>query len=100
MEVRNSACSALFRNLNVVWGRGCLMVRSRPRGRRVPGSKPVSTEEQPCTLNTSGPNVLPLVRCGSLERGCQLRCRPRHLTTFQNDEIRPKIALVFLQNWT
>ncbi|GBL87641.1 hypothetical protein AVEN_165239-1 [Araneus ventricosus] len=35
---------------------------------------------------------------GSLERGCQLRCRSRHLTAVQNDEVRPKIALVLLQN--
>ncbi|GBM95152.1 hypothetical protein AVEN_17585-1 [Araneus ventricosus] len=38
------------------------------------GSKLDSTEEPPCkwvwcTLNTSGPNVFQLVRCGSLERG-------------------------------
>ncbi|GBN69985.1 hypothetical protein AVEN_81805-1, partial [Araneus ventricosus] len=65
------------------------MVRSRPRGRWVPCSKPDSTEEQLCkraccTLNPSRPNVLPLVWCGSLEKGCQLRCRPHHLTTDQN----------------
>ncbi|GBM29959.1 hypothetical protein AVEN_167437-1 [Araneus ventricosus] len=41
-----------------------------------------------------------LVWCGSLERGCQLRCYPRHLTTVQNYEVRPKIALVLLQNGT
>ncbi|GBL78703.1 Jerky -like [Araneus ventricosus] len=32
--------------------------------------------------------------------GCQLRCRPRHLTEVQNYEVRPKIALVLLQNGT
>ncbi|GBN06055.1 hypothetical protein AVEN_141317-1 [Araneus ventricosus] len=41
---------------------------------RNPGSKPDSTEEPPCkrawcTLNPWGPNVLPFVWCGSLERG-------------------------------
>ncbi|GBM97734.1 hypothetical protein AVEN_265433-1 [Araneus ventricosus] len=30
-------------------------------------------------------------------KGCQLRCRPRHLTAVQNDEIGP---LVLLQNGT
>ncbi|GBM63673.1 hypothetical protein AVEN_112837-1 [Araneus ventricosus] len=29
---------------------------------------------------------------------CQLRRRPRHLTAVQNDAVRPKIALVLLQN--
>ncbi|GBO21894.1 hypothetical protein AVEN_61680-1 [Araneus ventricosus] len=30
------------------WGRGGLVVRSRPRDRRVAGSKPDSTEDPPC----------------------------------------------------
>ncbi|GBL87375.1 hypothetical protein AVEN_118328-1 [Araneus ventricosus] len=34
------------------------------------------------------------------EGGGQLRCRPRHLTDVQNDEVHPKIALVLLQNGT
>ncbi|GBN90589.1 hypothetical protein AVEN_180277-1 [Araneus ventricosus] len=84
---------------------GVLVVRSRPRGERIPGSKPDSTEEPQCKrvwlkLNPSGPNVLPLVWCGSLERGCKLRCRPRHLTTVQNYEVCPKIPLVLIQNAT
>ncbi|GBL75310.1 hypothetical protein AVEN_194527-1 [Araneus ventricosus] len=29
-----------------------------------------------------------------------VKCRPRHLTTVQNYEVRPKIALLFLQNGT
>ncbi|GBN40733.1 hypothetical protein AVEN_125519-1 [Araneus ventricosus] len=33
-----------------------------------------------------------------IEKGCQLRRRPRHLTAVQNDEVRSKIALVLLQN--
>ncbi|GBM01976.1 hypothetical protein AVEN_269576-1 [Araneus ventricosus] len=79
-----------------------LVVRSQPLDRRVPGLKPNSTEEPPCkrvwyTLNPWGPNVLPLVWCGSLESGCQLKCCPFHLTVVQNYEIRPKIALVLLQ---
>ncbi|GBN59524.1 hypothetical protein AVEN_48457-1 [Araneus ventricosus] len=64
-------------------------------------SKRDSIEEPPCdrvwsTLNPSGPNVLPLGWCRSLERGYQLRSR--HLTTVQNSEVRSKIALVLLQN--
>ena len=35
-----------------------------------------------------------------LRGGCQLRCRPRHLTGVQNDDVRPKIAIVLLQNGT
>ncbi|GBM96036.1 hypothetical protein AVEN_240227-1 [Araneus ventricosus] len=47
------------------------MVRSRPRGRRDPGSKPYSTDESPCKLawhtpNPSGPNALSL--CGAEAR--------------------------------
>ncbi|GBN00170.1 hypothetical protein AVEN_14265-1 [Araneus ventricosus] len=38
---------------------------------------------------TSGSRIDPLVRCGSLERGYQLRCRRRHLTRVQNYEVRP-----------
>ncbi|GBO04771.1 hypothetical protein AVEN_138629-1 [Araneus ventricosus] len=53
--------------------RGCLVVRSRLQGQRVPGSKPDSIQELPCkrvwcTINPSGPNVLPLVRRERLER--------------------------------
>ncbi|GBO17088.1 hypothetical protein AVEN_4585-1 [Araneus ventricosus] len=33
-------------------------------------------------------------------KGCQLRCRPRHLTAVQNYEVRPKIALALLQKGT
>ncbi|GBM52830.1 hypothetical protein AVEN_154164-1 [Araneus ventricosus] len=55
-------------------GRGGLVIRSRPRNRRVAGSKLDSTEDPPFmehTLHTQsyGPNALPLVRHGSLERG-------------------------------
>ncbi|GFX23570.1 uncharacterized protein TNCV_3770441 [Trichonephila clavipes] len=32
--------------------------------------------------------VLPLVWCESSKSGCQLRCRPRHLTMVQNDKVR------------
>ncbi|GBO30974.1 hypothetical protein AVEN_212465-1 [Araneus ventricosus] len=64
--------------------------------RRVPGSKPDSTEEQPCkrvwgTLNPSGPNVRPLVWYGSLERGV-----PAQVSSSSSDQ-GPKIALVLLQ---
>ncbi|GBN38379.1 hypothetical protein AVEN_177904-1 [Araneus ventricosus] len=46
--------------------------------RRVPGLNPDSIEEPPCkrvwcTLNPPGPNVLPLVWCGNLERRVQER---------------------------
>ncbi|GBL94220.1 hypothetical protein AVEN_163535-2-1, partial [Araneus ventricosus] len=32
--------------------------------------------------------------------GCQLWCPLHHLTAVQNDEVRPKIALVLLRNGT
>ncbi|GBM92543.1 hypothetical protein AVEN_272838-1, partial [Araneus ventricosus] len=40
--------------------------------------------------------------CGEEVRrwGCQIRCHPHHLAVIQNDEIRPKIVLVLLQNGT
>ncbi|GBM26741.1 hypothetical protein AVEN_175894-1 [Araneus ventricosus] len=82
-------------------GLGGLVVSSRPRGRRVPIAKPDSAKEPACkwvwcTLDPSGL----LVWCGSLERGCELRCGSRHLTMAQNCEFRSKIALVLLQNET
>ncbi|GBO20905.1 hypothetical protein AVEN_193696-1 [Araneus ventricosus] len=81
------------------------MVRSPLRCQRFPGSKPLSTEDPSCTwvrctlFKLGGQNGLPLVLYG-VKRECQLRCRPRHLTVVQNYEVRPKIALVFLQNGT
>ncbi|GBN87709.1 hypothetical protein AVEN_131809-1 [Araneus ventricosus] len=85
-------------------GRGDLVVRSRLWGRRAPGSRPDSTEDPPCM----GPVARQIVRSGQTSSrwcgvevwrgGCQLRCRPRHLTAVQNYEVRPKIALVLLQN--
>ncbi|GBM26539.1 hypothetical protein AVEN_245264-1 [Araneus ventricosus] len=73
------------------------------RDRRVKGSKPESTEHPLCmcacgTLNHApAPKVLPLVGRGSLEKGCQLRCRTRYLPAVQNYEVRPQKALVLLQ---
>ncbi|GBN23594.1 hypothetical protein AVEN_50876-1 [Araneus ventricosus] len=83
-------------------GRGGLGIRSRLRGGRAPGSKPDSTEEPSCCgpvacqIIRKGPNVLPLVCCGSLERGCQFSYHPRHRIAVQNYDVRPKIALVLL----
>ncbi|GBN64256.1 hypothetical protein AVEN_134307-1, partial [Araneus ventricosus] len=34
-------------------------------------------------------SIWTLMWCGRFERGCQLRCRPRHLTAVQNYEVRP-----------
>ncbi|GFV62497.1 uncharacterized protein TNCV_630761 [Trichonephila clavipes] len=50
-------------------------------------------EDPPCreglhVKSVESSNVLPLVWCGSKERGCQLRFRPRHLTMVQNYEVR------------
>ncbi|GBM48326.1 hypothetical protein AVEN_106526-1 [Araneus ventricosus] len=47
-----------------------------------------------CTPNrTQWPNVLPLVWRESLEKGCQFRRRPLHLTAIQNNKIRPSCYL-------
>ncbi|GBM00994.1 hypothetical protein AVEN_55507-1 [Araneus ventricosus] len=77
-------------------GRDGLVVRSRPRGRRVPCSKPDSTKEPSrkrvwCTLNPSGPNPLPPVWCGSLEGV------PAQVSS-SNYVLGPKIAFVLLQS--
>ncbi|GBN98108.1 hypothetical protein AVEN_119420-1 [Araneus ventricosus] len=52
-------------------GHGCLVVRSRLWGRRVPNSEPDSTNDKPYIglVARRGSNVIPLVPCGSLERG-------------------------------
>ncbi|GBM78526.1 hypothetical protein AVEN_260452-1 [Araneus ventricosus] len=83
-------------------GRGSLVVRSRLWGRRAPGSKPDSTEDPPCIE----PVARYIIRsCQTPSRWCgvevwrgrgQLRCRPRHLTAVQNDEVCPKTAPVLL----
>ncbi|GBO46702.1 hypothetical protein AVEN_95959-1 [Araneus ventricosus] len=79
---------------------------SRLWGRRVPDTKPDSTEDPLCI----GPVARQIIRSGQTSSrwcgveacsgGYQLRCRPRHLTAVQNYEVRPKIAFVLLQNET
>ncbi|GBM92629.1 hypothetical protein AVEN_136210-1 [Araneus ventricosus] len=81
-----------------------LVVRCRPRGRRVPGSKPDSIVDPSCM----GPASREVIRRGSYivrwcgaevwKGGYQLRCRPRHLISVQNYEVRPKIALALPLN--
>ncbi|GBN37822.1 hypothetical protein AVEN_228008-1 [Araneus ventricosus] len=72
-------------------GRGGLLVRSRFRGRKVPGSTPDSTENSLriwccCTLNLTwwikSPPVC--VEQNLEDWGRQLRCRPRHLTKVED----------------
>ncbi|GBM17247.1 hypothetical protein AVEN_223789-1 [Araneus ventricosus] len=103
--------------LSRILSRGGLVVR--PRGLRVPGSNPNSTNEPPCKWSWCTPNVLPLVWCpqptstdspigfrvhvGVVRKfgeGWQIRCLPRHLIVVQNNEVRLKIALMLLQNGT
>ncbi|GBO25626.1 hypothetical protein AVEN_170732-1 [Araneus ventricosus] len=86
-------------------GRVCKYA-SRPWGRKAPGPRPDSTEDPPCM----GPAARQTIRSGQTpprwrgvearRGGRQPRCRPRHLTKVQNYEVRPKIALVLLQNGT
>ncbi|GFU82244.1 uncharacterized protein TNCV_1145741 [Trichonephila clavipes] len=52
-----------------------------------------TVEDPPCrgamnVKSVDSSNVLLLVWCGSQERWCQLRCRPRHLTMVQNYVVR------------
>ncbi|GBM66922.1 hypothetical protein AVEN_199898-1 [Araneus ventricosus] len=89
-----------------VQDRGGLVVGSRLWGRRAPGSKPDSTENPPCM----GPASRQIIRSSQMSsrwcsmedwrRGCQLGCRPHHLTVVKNYEVRPTIALVLLRNGT
>ncbi|GBN67743.1 hypothetical protein AVEN_272416-1 [Araneus ventricosus] len=70
-----------------------MLVKSRPRSWRVPGSKPDSIESLLCNrawcaLNPSGPNFHPPVWWGSLKRGVQAQASssssdlmPRNLLT-------------------
>ncbi|GBM03599.1 hypothetical protein AVEN_229195-1 [Araneus ventricosus] len=90
-------------DLNLL-GRDCdsLVVGSRPRETRVLASEQDSTEEPSCkrvwcTLNPSGPNVLPLV--WKFGEGCQLGCRPRHLSAIQKYEVFPKNGSCVGSNW-
>ncbi|GFY32588.1 uncharacterized protein TNCV_673431 [Trichonephila clavipes] len=54
--------------------------------------EPNTTKDTPCSgamyvKSVESSKILPFVRCGSEERGCQLRCPPRHLTMVQNFEV-------------
>ncbi|GFU04463.1 uncharacterized protein TNCV_1080261 [Trichonephila clavipes] len=66
---------------------GSPVVKVSNHGRHVMSSSTVPLKtcrvEQRCTLNLSRAETSSRW-CGSLERGCQLRCRPRHLTMVQN----------------
>ncbi|GBL93895.1 hypothetical protein AVEN_153652-1 [Araneus ventricosus] len=84
--------------------RPCLMVRFRPWGRRfqVRNPTPLKNRRRAGLVHAKSveANALQPAWRGSLERGCQLRCRPRHLIAIQNYEVCPKIALVLIQNGT
>ncbi|GBM11372.1 hypothetical protein AVEN_13594-1 [Araneus ventricosus] len=81
-------------------GRGGLVARPRPRDWRVPGSISDFAEDPPCMASYV---VAKRLRTGAVRKfgeGRQLRRRHRHLTSVQNHEVRPKIALALLQNGT
>ncbi|GBN37814.1 hypothetical protein AVEN_146426-1 [Araneus ventricosus] len=78
-----------------------LTVRYRFQSRRVPRSRHASSKNR--LESVSGARQIRRDQISSCwlgteswRDGCRLRCRPRHLTAVQNDEVRPKIALVFL----
>ncbi|GBN03628.1 hypothetical protein AVEN_69994-1 [Araneus ventricosus] len=71
----------------------------RPLVQKVPRSKPDSTKNQPYMWTWCKPNL----RCGHTSTAEVVRklgkCVPTcHLTTAQNCEISPELALVLLQN--
>ncbi|GBM93524.1 hypothetical protein AVEN_168013-1 [Araneus ventricosus] len=71
-------------------GHGSLVLRSRLQGRKVPGSKPVSTEEPPCT----GPySYIAAVLSYTSERPHVLSDVVRkfgEVSSSSSDEVRPK----------
>ncbi|GBL78350.1 hypothetical protein AVEN_42876-1 [Araneus ventricosus] len=95
----------IYSSLNLCNGRGGLVVRSRLRARRIPGSKPDSMKINRAWGPSHAKPYL-VTKCPpagvvqSLEKGCQLRCSRRHLTVVQNYEVGPEIALLLLQNGT
>ncbi|GFW72040.1 uncharacterized protein TNCV_4789281 [Trichonephila clavipes] len=74
-------------------GRGSLVVKVSDRGKHVMSSSPVPLKTsrvwERCTLNLSRAQTS-FRWCGVVVRreGCQLRCRPRHLTMAQNYDVR------------
>ncbi|GBL72228.1 hypothetical protein AVEN_115200-1 [Araneus ventricosus] len=87
---------------------GGRVVRFRILGRRVPVSEPNSTEDPPrmgscygCMLNhTVVAKRPPVGVVRKFGEGLPARVSPRHLTAVKNDEVRPKIDLVFFQKGT
>ncbi|GBN59589.1 hypothetical protein AVEN_36655-1 [Araneus ventricosus] len=74
---------------------GALVLRYLLVGQRIPGSIPDRTEDPPCMWPAArSRSCVPLLMwCGSLERGYQPNCRPRHLTWVKNCEVRRIIIL-------
>ncbi|GFW75609.1 uncharacterized protein TNCV_4427921 [Trichonephila clavipes] len=72
-------------------GRGSLVIKISDRGWHVTSPLPLKTHRvgERCTLNLSRAQTSS--RWGDvvdIRGGCQFRCRPRHLTMVQNDEVR------------
>ncbi|GFY32470.1 uncharacterized protein TNCV_3559781 [Trichonephila clavipes] len=85
-------------SLSSKWGCGSPVVMVLDHGRYVMSSSPVPLKTRRvgrrCTLNLSRAETSSRW-CGGVVRrgGCQLRCRPRHLTILQNYVIRrPRVA--------
>ncbi|GFU07581.1 uncharacterized protein TNCV_2225541 [Trichonephila clavipes] len=78
---------------NCVKGLRSPVIKVSDRGRHVMSSSPSTTKDpsrpvQRCTLNLSKAETSSRW-CGVVvRRGCQLRCRPRHLTVVQNYVVR------------
>ncbi|GFX26983.1 uncharacterized protein TNCV_1841551 [Trichonephila clavipes] len=74
-------------------GCGNLMIKAPDRGWPCHEFEPSTTKYQlrraaMYIKSIESSTALPLVWCGSWERGCQLRCRPRYLTMVQNYMVR------------
>ncbi|GBN55482.1 hypothetical protein AVEN_139556-1 [Araneus ventricosus] len=85
-------------------GHGGIVASSGLWGRRHPGSKPDSIEDLPCMILLHAKSYVvanrPPVGAAWKLGGGGVRCRSRHLTVAQHYEVRPKVALVLLENWT
>ncbi|GFX05516.1 uncharacterized protein TNCV_3434201 [Trichonephila clavipes] len=88
-----SALGHVHNGVNKAWGCGSPVVKVSNHGWHVMSSIPVPLKTrrvgQRCTLNLSRAETSSRW-CGVVVRrgGCQLRCRPRHLTMVQNYVVR------------
>ncbi|GFV24301.1 uncharacterized protein TNCV_422911 [Trichonephila clavipes] len=76
-------------NLRLVFSRGSRVVQVWDRGLPCHEFEPSTTKDPPCRAamhvkSVESSNVLPWCGVEVRREGCQLRCRPRHLTMVEN----------------